>query len=145
MRSTLLALLGSMVLVASAMMLAPADVESKGKWPMTWKDDDKNWTSKPVIVGNRPGLFQHHIMAFTVNKKPGRDRCVAKFGVRQKGRLKSPLEVSSVSRKPKTVIAFIQYKFPDSQTGKGFGRFGVKTNGNCEWRLRLWGPRKGKP
>ncbi len=145
MRSTLLVLIGSVVLVASAMMIWPADVDSKAKWPMAWKNDHKTWTSKPVIIANRPGLYQHNVMAFTVKKKPGSDRCAAKYGLREKGRLHQPLGVTNESSRPKTVWSAVVFELPDSMSGKGFVRLGVQTNGNCEWRLRFWGPRKGEP
>jgi hypothetical protein len=145
MRSTLIAVFTSFVLAASVALVAPTDAESKGKWPMIWKSDDKNWSSGWVLIGNRPGLYQHNILAFTVKKKPGSDRCVAKFSIRKRGVLMQPLRVTSDSRRPETHMATMTFKIPDSWSRRLWGRFGVKTNGDCEWRLRVWGPRQGKP
>ena len=145
MRSALVVLVGSIVLVATALMTGPAPVESKGAWPMTWKGDDKNWTSKPFVIRNRPGTdLQHNYVVLTVKKKPGRDRCVAKVGFRHKGVIKFPLEIESQSRRPKTVVGYWVFSVPD-EVAFLRGRLGVKTNGGCLWWVTLSGPRKGEP
>jgi hypothetical protein len=145
MRSTLIALAGSLVLVASAMMISPADVEAKGKWPKVWTGTDKNWTSKPFKIKNRPGTdLQYNYVVFTAKKKPGTNKCVAKFGLRDKGVLKLSQEITTSSRRPKVVTGAWVFDPPDWATQLK-GRVGVKTNGKCVWSLALLGPRKGQP
>ena len=143
MRGTLTALLGSVVLIASA-MIWPVDVEAKGKWPMTWSGSDKNWTSELIIIKNRPGTrYQYNVALFAAKKKPGADKCVAKFGLRDKGVLRFPQEITTTSRRPEVVASY--WVFDPGRAKYLKGRVGVKTNGKCIWTLVLSGPRKGLP
>ena len=148
MRSTLLALLGSIVLVASSLLVSAVDVDAKGKWPMVWKGDDKKFWSKPFLVANRPGLAQHHYAILKFKKKPGRDRCVIRNDFVEVGDVAKPFKSTTTrSRWEEWDMWWWWEDLPNTVNDPKKYRMQIKvrTNGNCIWEFKLWGPRKGLP
>lgn len=144
MRNTMMALFGSMVLVMAAVLTTPVDVEAKGKWPMSWSDSRKTFTSKAFVVSNRPGTdLQYHIGTLVAMKKPGRNRCVARVSMFQPGLAGPELKLINQTRRMKAIAGAWQWDMTDAPK-KAFMRIRVRTNGNCVWAFALSGPRKGE-
>ena len=145
MRSTLIAVIGSLVLAFSTVMIVPVDVEAKAKWPMVWQGGQKAFTSKPFVVANRPGTdTQHQYGVVSVRKKKGRGPCVARFNYFQAG-FPGPwdFKLENRTRRPVAQAAVWQW---DTKNAPRRVRMQVriKTNGNCgKWAITIMGPRKG--
>jgi hypothetical protein len=144
MRDPMLALFGSMLLVLATLLAAPSDVEAKGKWPMSWANSRKTFTSKAFVVSNRPWtVLQYHVGTLVARKKPGRDRCVARVSMFQPGNAGPEVKLTNRSRRAKVIAAVWQWDMSEAPK-KLFMRIRVRTNGNCVWAFALSGPRKGE-
>lgn len=144
MRSLTMALVGSVILVLSMLMVAPVDAEAKSKWPMSWSNSKKTFTSKAFVVSNRPGTdLQYHVGVLSVRKKPGRNRCVAWVSMFQPGTKGPELKLVNRTRRDKVAAGVWQWDMTNAPK-KNFMRIRVRTNGNCEWAFVLSGPRKGE-
>jgi len=148
MRTVLVALLGSLVLAASALMTAPAGAYSKDSWPMTWNGVGS--TSRTIDVGIRKGTdVQHQIAVLGVRKRPGHDqRCTARMYLYPAfvERPDDALTVKTYRSKWKTGAVAWQEDTTGLRKGSTMRmRVDVRTNGHCQWVVVLTGPRVGMP
>jgi len=146
MRSMLIAVL-AIVLALTTVMISPADVEAKGKWPKTWEGTQKFFTSKTFWVKDRPvGEVQHHIAALAVKRRPGRGPCWARAKMFQVGLPSGGtwFALRNESRRVKATAVAIVWDMSEV-SGKVPFRVRVQSNRNCRWALALGGPRLGEP